>query len=389
MQTKDITCNNGSGEYTTQFSSGINVEVGPVRKGEFADRACAARLVAKGEEVSVVDDAGQVGIDVLGADLGLGRPVVAFQIDRTGSGTNVVYQIYSLKKPAQMIYKLSGGDYYSAADTDMDGRVEIWTDDASVMDGFEGVPGADFDFAPTIVLRFENGHPVDVGSEFTAQYDGIIAKLRSQLNKDDLAEFKRSDGKPSLKTLQSGEELHRLMRTKISIMEVIWEYLYSGRDKQAWAALEELWPSRDSDRIRSAISDLHSRGVLHNVGRSQHVHSRRSHARIYDEVLDTPVLNTVNPYGGAPPSSAPEPPVVQPKSILLRRPPSSVNGGFPSENETLELVVDAAGKVRSAKVINATDDLLIQASSGWHFIPAYREGLPVACRFRLAVSTLK
>jgi hypothetical protein len=182
MQTKDITCNNGSGEYTTQFSSGITVEVGPVRKGEFADRACAARLVAKGEEVSVVDDAGQVGIDVLGADLGLGRPVVAFQIDRTGSGTNVVYQIYSLKKPAQMIYKLSGGDYYSAADTDMDGSVEIWTDDASVMDGFEGVPGVDFDVAPTIVLRFENGNPVDVGSEIhdTIRRHNLEAALSTQ-----------------------------------------------------------------------------------------------------------------------------------------------------------------------------------------------------------------
>ena len=390
-QSQDITCDGGSGAYRTEFSTGVTVDVGPMRKGAFAERACSAKLVAKGQEIPVVDDAGQVAIDILGADLGFGKPVVAFQIDETGRGSHVVYQIYSLSKPAALLYKLSGGDRYSAADTDLDGRVEIWTDDAVAVDQFEGIPKADLDFAPTVVLRFEKGHLVDAGSEFVSYYDAEISKLRSQMNQADLAEFEQSDGRLSFKSPGSNANLHRLIRTKISVLEVIWAYLYSGREEQAWSALDELWPSQDVTRVRSAISDVHSRGILHGVERSSsHKGHAHGHVHIYDAVDNSPTVTNLNPYGGAPNPSQAEPPVTQPKSILLRRPTPPPDGGsVPSENEIMELVVDAAGKVRSAQVLKATDAPLVRAASGWHFIPAFHSGSPVACRFRLNVWTLR
>lgn len=55
----------------------------------------------------------------------------------------------------------------------------------------------------------------------------------------------------------------------------------------------------------------------------------------------------------------------------------------------MELIVDAAGKVRSAKLLSGRDTRWIQASAAWHFIPALRDGSPVACRFRLSVWDLK
>jgi len=72
----------------------------------------APSFLAKGSEVAVADDAGQIGIDVLGIDLGFRKPLVAFQIDQTGRGSNVVYEIYSLSKPAQLLYTIAGGDSY-------------------------------------------------------------------------------------------------------------------------------------------------------------------------------------------------------------------------------------------------------------------------------------
>jgi hypothetical protein len=33
--------------------------------------------------------------------------------------------------------------------------------------------------------------------------------------------------------------------------------------------------------------------------------------------------------------------------------------------------------------------LLAEAALGWHFIPAFRDGRPVACRFRLRVWPLE
>ncbi|WP_109485594.1 energy transducer TonB [Occallatibacter savannae] len=383
----DITCDTGSGEYKTEFS-GTTVEVGPMRKGSFAERACSARLARKGQELSVADDAGQIGIDVLGADLGFGKPVVAFQVDQTGRGSNVEYRIYSLAKPLRLLQTLSGGDSYTAADTDLDGRIEIWTDDAKAIDGFERIPAVDFDFAPPVVIRFAKGHPVDVGSEFLPYYDELIARLRSQMSQADLTGFKQSDGKLSLKSLGKDAELHRLFRTKISVLELVCAYLYSGRESQAWNALSDYWPLQDLPRMRDAITDLHSRGILRNIEHSRSQPYHRGRAKIYDAVATSPVVSTVNPYGGAPDSSQSEPPVVQPKSILLRR-PTSPDGSLPSQNETVELVVDAAGKVRSAKVIKADDPQLVQAAFGWHFIPAFHDGNPVACRFRLSIWALK
>lgn len=72
----------------------MTVSVGAIRKGAFAERACSAKLVWEAHEIPVVSDAGEVAIDVLGADLGFGKPVVAFQIDKSGGGSKRVYQIF-------------------------------------------------------------------------------------------------------------------------------------------------------------------------------------------------------------------------------------------------------------------------------------------------------
>lgn len=388
-RTQDITCDGGSGEYSTQFSTGVTVFAGPARKGAFADRACEAKLSWKGVEISVVSDAGQVGIDVLGANLGFGKPVVSFQIDKSGGGSDREYEIYSLAKPARLLYTLTGGDSYSAGDTDMDGHVEIWTDDAAAVDGFERIPRADFDFAPPIVLRFNHGRPLDVGSEFISYYDDLIARTRSQISSSDLADFKLSDGKLSVSSAATGERLHRLIRTKIGVLEIVLAYLYSGREQEAWAAIAEMWPENDSGRIKQAVLALYGRGILHNMERSSRSARKKRHVMIYDAINASPVVTAYDPYSGAPDPSQSGPNLVQPKSILLRRPPSSPDGGFPSANETVELVVDSAGKVRSAHIVNGTDISLVKASSGWHFIPAFHDGVPVACRFRLSVWTLK
>ncbi len=331
---------------------------------------------------------GKVGIDVLGADLGFGKPVVAFQIDQSGAGSNRTYQIYSLAKPPHLLYTITGGDAYRAADTDLDGRIEIWTDDAAAVDGFERVPTVDFDFAPTVVFRFEKGHLVDVGSEFLSYYDAEITKVRSQVRERDLAEFKQSDGSLSATNLRTDEELHRLMRTKICVLEIVWAYLYSAREREAWSALEEMWPPGDLERIRAAIATVHERGILHNLDHSRRPPRRGHRTKIYDAVSTSAVVG-YNPQGGAPDASQLAPPLIQPRSILLRRLPPSAEEPSPSANEMVELVVDAAGKVHSAKVINGTDEPLVKASAGWQFIPAFSDGRAVTCRFRLSIWSLK
>jgi len=385
---QDVTCENGNGEYSTRFASGVTVSVGPVRKGAFAERACFATLIWNGSEIPVASDAAEVSIDVLGADLGFGKPVVAFQIDKSGDGSKRVYQIFSLNKPPRLLYTITGGDTYSAADVDLDDRVEIWTGDAAAVDGLERLPRKDLDFVPTVVLRFEKNHLIDVSPEFRSHFDGQISNVRAHIDPRDLAGFKQSDGVLSSRTIRSNDELHRLIRTKIAVLEIVWSYLYSGRESEAWSALDDMWPSSDVERIRAAISNARRHGILQHADHSARGSSHKQHAKIYDAIGISYEQATLNPANGAPGTYG-EPPVIQPKSILLRRPPPEAGESLPRQDEIVELVVDGAGKVRSAKIVNGTDKKLVDATSGWHFIPAFQDGRPVACRFRLNIWPLQ
>ncbi len=385
---QDATCENGNGEYSTRFASGVTVTVGAVREGAFSERACFAKLTWNGQEIPVASDAGEVGIDVLGAELGFGKPVVAFQIDKSGDGTKRVYQIFSLNKPPRLLYTITGGDAYSASDVDLDDRVEIWTGDAAGVDGFERLPRKDLDLVPTVVLRFEKDHLIDVSPDFRSTYDEQISNIRAHIDPRDLADFKKSDGVLSLTMIRSNDELHRLIRTKIAVLEIVWSCLYSGRESEAWSALHDMWPSSDMERIRVAISNARLHGILQGVDHSSRGTSHKQHAKIYDEIDNSYVQASMRPGIGAPGTNS-EPPIVQPKSILLRRPPPEAGESLSREDETVELVVDAAGKVRSAKIVDGEDKKLVQAASGWHFIPAFRDERPVACRFRLKIWPLQ
>jgi hypothetical protein len=60
-----------------------------------------------------------------------------------------------------------------------------------------------------------------------------------------------------------------------------------------------------------------------------------------------------------------------------------------SQQGLLELVIDSAGKVRSAEPSDNTKSFnadLIAATAEWKFIPAFKAGRAVASRIRLPVS---
>ena len=83
--------------------------------------------------------------------------------------------------------------------------------------------------------------------------------------------------------------------------------------------------------------------------------------------------------------------VAPPEPIMLRRPPpvGIADKDLPQSELLLELVVDAAGKVRTvepAGKAKSADANLIYTAGGWKFIPAFKAGQAVASRMRLAIS---
>jgi hypothetical protein len=262
-ETHDVLCKAGDTRFEAYFHTGIDVIVGPVEKGRLATRSCEATLSGK-KDVLVASDVAEIDLDIFGVDLERNEPVAAFQIKKSQMQCCMVYKIYSLEDPPRLLRTISGGQFFSTADRDLDGHVEIWTDDAAAVDGFEGLRVSEIEFLPTYVLRFEHGRLLDVSSEFQDFADQIITKVREKINPEDLQRFRAIDGKLRKSAGMLPEDLARLpqlRRVKIEVLEVVWAYLYSGREKEAWRALAEMWPNGDVERIRSEIIAARAQGM--------------------------------------------------------------------------------------------------------------------------------
>ncbi len=378
-QSRDVLCSNGSGKFEAEFHTGVKLRVGAARnaEGKLATRACEAVLSWDKRETVVGSEPSQLDVDVFGADLDLGVPVVAFQVKKSDTECCMSYQIYSLAKPVRLLRAITGGNFFSASDKDLDGRIEVWTTDAAAVDGFENLVPGELDFAPTIVLRFERNRLIDVSSEFRSYFDQEIAKLRAEIDSQDLRDFKNSDGRLAFTGSLSAQQLHRLRGVKIKVLEVVWSYLYSGREPEAWRKLVEMWPASDVERIRAAILNMHAHGIHAQVDgtSSGGFPSRKKRAQVFDTIGR---------------SEANKSEVTRPQPILLRRPaPEPPEQGLAESEMLLDLLIDSAGKVRSVEPAGNTkspDTDLIKAAMEWTFVPAFKNGRAVASRFRLAVS---
>jgi hypothetical protein len=105
---------------------------------------------------------------------------------------------------------------------------------------------------------------LEASSEFRGFFDDVIKRVRARVNPDLLRDFKASDGRLQARPDSPPLELVRLNKlraVKIQALEVVWAYLYSGREKEAWQSLAEMWPAGDQERIREEILKARARGI--------------------------------------------------------------------------------------------------------------------------------
>jgi hypothetical protein len=382
---RSVLCDHGSGKFDAQFSAGVVVHVGAAKGGgaaTLATRACAATLNWKEQNLVVAATASQVDLDAFGVDFGDGVPVAAFQIKKTDTDCCRDYAIYSLEKPPRLLRTITGGDAFNAADRDLDGQVEIWTDDAAIVDVLDGLTLGEFDFPPTVILRFSHGQLRDVSAEFQPYFDSEIAKIRASIPPNDLENFKSSDGRLAGSS-NSGlpGQLRSLRSAKVKVLEIVLAYLYSGRNEDAWRSLGEMWPAGDVDRIHGVIMNARAHGIHGQVDATSTglPQGKKKHAHIFDAEARSGASRRLE--------------VVPPQAILLQIPATEgIQPPAPEREQFLDLVVDAAGKVRSAEPtekMNSPAQEIIASAFSWKFIPAYKDGRPVASRLRIAVSGFK
>jgi len=217
----------------------------------------------------------------------------------------------------------------------------------------------------------------------------------------ELSDFRRSDGKLSATSSLSGEHLRHLSTTKIKVLEIVWSYLYSGREQDAWRALVDMWPPTDLERIRAAILAERSHGIDSQVDEVSASASRlrwTKQAVVYNLIYDSPdspngsggkaLITSVNDLNNLldRPAQRSSPIASKPESLNLHipLPPEGQQGSLYS-GVPLELVIDAAGKVHSAKLTSKAGEgpignSLISSSTDWIFIPAIKDGHAVASR---------
>src|SRR5258708_22776293 len=114
---RDVLCSNGSGNCESQFHTGVKLRLGAAKrnKGGLATRVCEATLSWDNQEIVITEKASLLDVDVFGADLGLGAPVVALQIKNSDSDCCMAYQIYSLQKPPRLLRAITGGRFFRAS----------------------------------------------------------------------------------------------------------------------------------------------------------------------------------------------------------------------------------------------------------------------------------
>ena len=382
-QSSALLCKDGVGSFDAMSVTKVEVHVGAAKKGPLAVRSCEATLSWSDGELPVATEIPGLDLDAFGVDLGLGSLVAAFQLEKSAEDCCMTYQIYSLQRPPKLLRTLSGGSAYSAADTDMDGRVEIWTNDASAVVDADGLTSAELDSPPLMVLRFEKGKLLDVSPEFVGEFDKRIARLRSVLTAQDLQDFKSSDGHLLKLDASSADQLHRLRLAKAKVLEIGWLFLYSGREPEAWRSLAEMWPAGDLNRIREQVSRVRSKGMFSQLdGVSGRDEKKKKTVAIFHPTPPAP--QAVQKSAGRPPEldgGQVSDPVAAAVPILARAiiPDETASQALMHGDISVELVIDSAGKVRSASPSGPLGNMdLMSAFADWKFVPAYRGQHPVA-----------
>jgi hypothetical protein len=192
--------------------------------------------------------------DISGSDVNQdGIPDVVFDGYSIADGCCFDYSIISLDKRPTLLRKVHN-QVSLRFRKEKDGTVTIRGGDGAFDLFLLPHPQSVF---PEVTLRLQGNELKDVSSQYAEEYDEKIATARSELTPAALEKFRSSDFHQKLLVDQS-ETMHR-------VLEVVLNFLYSGRETEAWQALDEMWPPADESRVRSLIQERRSRGLLAQV----------------------------------------------------------------------------------------------------------------------------
>lgn len=236
-------------------------------KAEGSARCRATLTSPDGKVTKVAVDWALTLDNISGTDInGDGKPELVLDGYSGGAHCCYSYTIVSLGKTQQVLRSL-----HSQApmffEKQGDGTTIIRAGDA-VFDYFV-LPHSEA-VIPQLVLKMEADRLVDISAEFPKPYDAQIEQARGELSSEDLAKFRQSHLGDKMFTDQTA--------TVRRVLVIVLNYLYSGREAQAWQTLSELWPVSDQARMKALILERRNRGLLKDLapGVAEAAHSAAS-----------------------------------------------------------------------------------------------------------------
>ena len=210
---------------------------------------CQAYLIdPAGRESFLLEDWGISIHQGTGWDLfGDGNPSLILEGYSGGAHCCYTYRIASLgERPVILPPVQNEAPFYVFKDP-VSRKYRIMTSDGA-FDYFDGLCHACASM-PRVVLEADASGLHDVWAQFTEQYDSEIAAARAKIGEGNMSKFLAADFKDA----------------KPTVLEIVYSYLYSGRESDAWQVLDEMWPASDRERIKALILKTRAAGILQRI----------------------------------------------------------------------------------------------------------------------------
>lgn len=239
-----------TGKPATLTVGGFDVRLIPSTNAN-RDAACQAYLVDKaGHQTKLLGDRDVSVYEGTGEDIfGKGNPALILEGFSGGAHCCYTYQLVDLgEKPVVLSVIENAAPFFFFKDP-AGKQFRIMASDGAFSD-FDGMC---FDCAPfpRVVLRADDAGLHDVSADFVEQYDSEIALARARIGKGKIRKFEAADFNDA----------------KGTVLEIVYSYLYSGREEQAWQTLDEMWPPNDRERIKKLIVETRAKGLLSELGK--------------------------------------------------------------------------------------------------------------------------
>jgi hypothetical protein len=222
------------------------VRLDPVSAPKTNEVVCRSSLVDPAGHVTPLLKDWDVSIHQgTGEDLfGDGDPSLVLEGYSGGAHCCYTYEIVSLGETPVILRPIRNETPFFFFKDPASKQFRVLTSDGA-FDYFDGMCHACAPF-PRVVLQVDNSGLHDVSANFVEQYDSEIALARAKIAEGDMQKFIVADFEGAKKI----------------VLEIVFSYLYSEREAEAWQALGEMWPAADRERIKTLIVKTRSNGIL-------------------------------------------------------------------------------------------------------------------------------